>query len=741
MSFFSELKRRNVFRMAALYVVASWLVLQVADVLVGVLGVPDWTMRFVLMLLLIGLPFALIFSWVYEMTPEGLKLERDVVREESVTAETGRKLNVVLISLLVAVLVVFAVDRLLPEHEGARPQQDTPVDASVAVLPFSDLSPARDQQYLADGMTEILLHRLAQVPELKVAARTSSFAFRERQVDVREIGESLGVAHVLEGSVQRVGEELRITAQLVRTVDGFEIWSSVFDKRYADLFGIQDEIAATVSASLALSLFGDSGAAAESDGHDIEAYDLYLQALAEYRKASVVSLRNADALLQRALEIEPAFAEAISLQAETYMWQVDTGDRPAVEGMNLAIATAERATELDPLDVSASVVRVEATGRLAQERGDIATMNESGRQLEQLVERFPGEVEPKMSLAGYYSFTGRTEKAISMIELALELDPLNPELHRRHGGLLGFSLRRYAEAREAYRESLRLEPEQPNVYAALAQLDYDSGDLVGYVQNMEQAAEIDPADPELPGGIAIVLYDIGLVGHAQRYHEQARAVAPEADYVKLVDLAEVRASGDPERILETARRIIDTDVNNRRFLYEEAVIALYRVHHSLGTVDAANAFMLERWPDWLTPELDSMPFRAFAARFQVAALMFEDAPREDRSAEAALHRRMYETTGRTIEQDHVPSLLAMGLEGDEAVIVDYLLSEIFVAHLYRRPTDAERWYLDLPLFAAVARHPEVAAGIDAWDRTFARARLQLERFLDERAVAEGESAD
>ena len=211
--------------------------------------------------------------------------------------------------------------------------------------------------------------------------------------------------------------------------------------------------------------------------------------------------------------------------------------------------------------------------------------------------------------------------------------------------------------------------------------------------------------------------------------------------MKLVDLAAAEASGDDGRILETAQRIIDTDTNNRRFLYEEAVIALYRVHHALGTVDAANAFMTERWPDWLAPESSGMPFRAMAARFQVAALMFEDASREDRDNEAALHRREYQRTGRTIEQDHVPQLLVLGLEGDDEAIVDYLLSDVFVAHLYRRPGEAERWYLDLPLFAGAARHPEVAAGIDAWDRALARSRLQLERFLDEQAAADSESAD
>lgn len=735
MRFFAELKRRNVFRMAALYVVASWLVLQVADVLVGVLGVPDWTMRFVLMLLVIGLPFALIFSWVYEMTPEGLRRERDIPREGSVTAETGRKLDLVIISLLVVVLAVFAADRLLPESQPKAADAALPGDASVAVLPFSDLSPERDQQYLADGMTEILLHRLAQVPELKVAARTSSFSFRERQVDVREIGEALGVAHVLEGSVQRVGDNLRITAQLVRTADGFEMWSSVFDRRYADLFDIQDEISVTVSKSLAVSLFGDDITSDERGDRSIEAYDLYLKALAKYRKASVGSLREADALLKRALSIEPGFAEAMALQAQTYLWQVDTGDRPLAKGLELAAATAERALELDSRNVDAAVVQLEARGRLAMNRGEVPASLATADRTERLVARFPGEIAPKLSLAGFYWYVGRIEDAISMVELSLELDPLNPELHYRRGVLLGYELRRFAEAREAFRESIRLEPEQPNVYAALARMDIESGDFIGYVQNLEQAAELDPADPELPGGISSTLYELGLVEFAEEYHAQARAIDPEADILKHLDLAAAWESGDQERILKTARRIIATDINNRRDVYALAVVALYRVHHARGTIDEANDYMAALWPSWLEPEPGSMPLRALNARFQVSVLMFEDASREVRGDEARKARRLFELTGREIGNAHVPNMLVLALEGDDDAIVEYLLSEVFVAYLYREPTAPERWYLDLPLFSSVARHPEVAAGLDAWDRTLARSREQLKRFLDQRAAA------
>ncbi|MEM1438074.1 MAG: hypothetical protein AAF545_04760 [Pseudomonadota bacterium] len=735
MSFLAELKRRNVFRMAALYAVASWLVLQVADVLVGVLGVPDWTMRFVLMLLLLGLPFALIFSWVYELTPEGLKRERDVVREDSVTADTARKLNVVLISLLAAVLVVFAVDRFLPESDQQQAAVDVRADASVAVLPFADRSPEGGQQYLADGMTEILLHRLAQVPELKVAARTSSFVYRDRQVDVREVGDLLGVAHVLEGSVQRVGDQLRITAQLVRTEDGFQVWSRVFDKRYSDLFAIQDEISDTVSSSLVASLFGEAAGLPVNRGRNIEAYDLYLQALADFRTGSVVNLRKAVDLLERAVAIEPDFSEAIALQAQTYMAQINTGDRAAAEGLTLARETAERALTLNSDLVDAAVVQVEATGRAAAMRGDLPQLLVSAEDMEQLVERFPGEVAPKTGLAGYYNFAGRGEDALRMLDLALELDPLNAQLHARRGSLLGTAFRRYAEARDELREAIRIEPGNPNFYSVLALFDQQIGDFSGFILNTEQAAALDPADVELPGSIANLLYTIGLPDHARPYHEAARAMTPDAGIILLLDLAAVRSMGDADQLLEAAKSMIDIDAATRTGVRQTAIVDFYRVHHARGTLAEANAYMSAREPSWMNPDPAKMRGASFWVRLVVSPLMFEDASQEVRRAEAAFVRSNFEELGGSIEDTNFPNLLALGLDGDDQAVIDYLVDDLFVKFPYQMPTSATRWYLDLPMFRNVAQDPEVAAGIEAWDRTLARSTEQVKRFLDERAAA------
>ncbi|MEM1371173.1 MAG: adenylyl cyclase, partial [Pseudomonadota bacterium] len=254
MRFFSELKRRNVIRMAALYAVGSWLILQVAEVLAEALDVPDWTLRFILMVLLLGFPLALIFSWVYEITPEGLKKEVDVAPDASVTTQTAKKLDLAVIGLLVAVLAVVALDRLLPESasvaetapevpaqilEENEPASVPPADPrSVAVLPFQGFGSNSGDDYFSDGLTETLQHMLAQVPELRVAARTSSFAFRDKTTDIREIAEKLNVANILEGSVQRAGDRVRIRATLSRAADNSVIWSEQFDKTVNDVFAI-----------------------------------------------------------------------------------------------------------------------------------------------------------------------------------------------------------------------------------------------------------------------------------------------------------------------------------------------------------------------------------------------------------------------------------------------------------------------------------------------------------------------
>ncbi len=329
----AELQRRNVTRMAILYVIAAWLVLQVADVGISVLDLPAWSGRLVFLLLALGFPIALVFAWLFELTPEGVKRESRVPPGESVTARTGQKMNALIVVLLLVAIGAIGYDRLVPrEHEtpGAPTRADalpaageTPAPAaeapdlpvaesSIAVLPFVDLSPAGDNEYFADGLTEELLNSLVRIRALKVTGRTSAFAYKGRDVDLREVGEELGVAHVLEGSVRKSGDRLRITAQLISTADGYHLWSETYDRELTDIFAIQSDIAGHVVEALQVTLLGEDAMRMAAGGTtDVEAYNDYLLGIYMVNQGSrEEAVREAVAALERAVARDPAFVDA-----------------------------------------------------------------------------------------------------------------------------------------------------------------------------------------------------------------------------------------------------------------------------------------------------------------------------------------------------------------------------------------------------------------------------------------------
>lgn len=335
MKLLAELQRRNVTRVAMLYVVAAWLLLQVADVGISTLGLPEWSGRLVLLLLGLGFPVALVFAWVYELTPEGIKRESAVPPAESVVSRTAYKLNVAIIVLLVIAIAAIALDRFLPgarspaEMAGtqaepstleaaeaakvvAAPMQAPVTETSIAVLPFIDMSPGRDNEYFSDGLTEELLNSLVKIRALQVAGRTSSFAYKGRDLDLRVIGEELGVAHLLEGSVRKAGERLRITAQLIKVADGYHLWSETYDRELTDVFAIQSDIARHVVDALQVTLLGEDAARMQAGGTtDVEAYNDYLQGIYLVNQGSREdTVRAAVAAFDRALARDPAFVDA-----------------------------------------------------------------------------------------------------------------------------------------------------------------------------------------------------------------------------------------------------------------------------------------------------------------------------------------------------------------------------------------------------------------------------------------------
>jgi len=310
MEFIGELKRRNVIRVAIAYLVFAWLVMQVLDVVGPVFELPRGGVRMVLVLLALGLVGVVGFSWAYELTPEGLKRESEVDRTQSVTHVTAKKLDIAVIVLLVLAFGLFVFDRLSPEVATQRPSvadqsvapgavpvatpEATTAQKSIAVLPFVNMSSDAEQVYFSDGLSEELLNGLVKVPGLKVSGRTSSFAFRDKQDDLRAIGKALGVGHILEGSVRKQGMRVRITAQLIKADDGFHLWSETYDRDVGDIFALQDEITTAIIDVLKVKL--GTAETPSTPVADLDAYNLYLQARQKLALRGVDNIKAARAV-------------------------------------------------------------------------------------------------------------------------------------------------------------------------------------------------------------------------------------------------------------------------------------------------------------------------------------------------------------------------------------------------------------------------------------------------------------
>ena len=328
MSLFNELKRRNVFRVGIAYLVASWLIIQLTDILVPMLTLPEWVSRFIfLMLMVLFLP-TLIAAWALEMTPDGIKLEKNVDRTTSVTPQTGKKLNNMIIGVLALAVVLLLVDKVwLSGSDTGGNTVTASVDKSVAVLPFSDLSQNQDQEWFADGLAEEILNALARTPDLLISARTSTFAYKGTDKDIPTIARELGVAHVLEGSVRRAGERIRVTAQLIRASDGFHLWSQNYDRDTTDIIEIQEDLAIQIANALETTMDPESLADMVHVGtSSVTAYQAYIHGTGLRARAL---LENRPGLLRQAYEYfeearghDPQFSAAHAAAADYWVAQL-----------------------------------------------------------------------------------------------------------------------------------------------------------------------------------------------------------------------------------------------------------------------------------------------------------------------------------------------------------------------------------------------------------------------------------
>jgi len=532
MSFFNELKRRNVIKVVVAYIVTSWLVAQVAQLAAESFGAPDWVMKMFITLLALGFPIAIIFSWAFEMTPEGIKKERDVDRSQSITNVTGQKLNYTIIGLLVVALGYFAYDKFLltptaGENANVAESEQTQNSGprTIAVLPFVNMSEDKGNEYFSDGLTEELLNILAKIKELHVAGRTSSFAFKGKEDDLRIIGEKLNVSTILEGSVRKDDKRnrVRITAQLINVENGFHLWSETFDRELDDIFVIQEEVAREVAKALRVTLLGEE---AEQVSHiattGFNAYDIYLRGLQNLNEYSYASLNRATNDFQRALTLDPTYTPAQLGLIRTWQSLADTGaiTRKEAADRSLPLLTLILQHEPDNADVHVLMawVQVFQKDREAAEASYREALSKNSRNVAALIE-----------LGGFLRNRERVDEGMEYILRAAQIEPYSVPVQWE----LCWSymwLQNLPGALKACGQIREISPDNPMGYYGTSLAYHLSGDIAQAIFWDTQAHEYDPDDYELTAELSSQWLNLGDLEMAEYWMEVTNTLG--ADQVK-----------------------------------------------------------------------------------------------------------------------------------------------------------------------------------------------------------------
>jgi len=461
--FFQELKRRNVIRVALAYVMLGWIVAQVAELALDSFESPAWVMKTILLVLALGLPFAIFFAWAFEITPDGIKKEKDVDREQSITGHTGRRLDRSIIALLTAALIFVVVDRYILDQPSNEIDLAAASGASIAVLPFVNMSNDADQEYFSDGISEELLNMLAKIPQFRVSGRTSSFAFKGQNQDLREIGRDLGVDSILEGSVRKNAGRVRITAQLINVSDGFHLWSETYDRELTDIFAVQDDIASKVVEALEIELLGGATPflASPSRIENIEAHNAYLQGLFFYNKSGSENLRNAVQYLQKAVSLAPDSALAWAGYSRALEGFGGQGDQDPTATLSLARQAADTALRLDPNLPEAQLAIAEIRYNLDWDWVGAETA------LARAFELRPNYLAAQTLRSDILVTFGDVDAAEKVIREALSRDPLDERLPRALLALLYYD-NRLDEAIELGESLVQKDPGSPFARAWLS---------------------------------------------------------------------------------------------------------------------------------------------------------------------------------------------------------------------------------------------------------------------------------
>ena len=508
-----ELKRRNVFKVGVAYAVLAWLIAQGAALAADTFAAPDWVMKMLVTLLVLAFPLVLFFAWAYELTPEGIKKEKDVDRSQSITHQTGRKLDFTIIAVLVLALGYFIWESRFEQalEKGSEPFSTaetsaadsdaakralTPFPKSIAVLPFVNMSEDANNEFFSDGISEEILNALAKVKELKVAGRTSSFAFKGHNEDLRKIGETLGVANILEGSVRKAGGKVRITAQLIQVKDGFHLWSESYDRELTDVFAIQDEIANAILKEMKATLLEGDASAIAATRTDAEAYELYLLAKQRIYERTRLALESAAELLDQAITIDPQYAPAYAQRgiAANLLSVANYGNIPHDQAMAESKLNLDKALALDEnLAEAWAGLGLYYTGPPPQPYKSMPA-------LEKALSINPNQVDASLWLSLNYQAVNRFADGKALLDDITDRDPLfRPAVANWVYTMAAMD--RGSEAKVQVGEIAPFWPDDPKIEQLQGIIDLEEGNVADGLKHMNTALAKQPTDQTYRAGV------------------------------------------------------------------------------------------------------------------------------------------------------------------------------------------------------------------------------------------------
>ncbi len=726
-SFFAELRRRNVFRVGIVYGIAGWVIMQVADVMLPALKLPDWSITLVAALLVLGFPVVLIFAWAFELTPEGIKRTHEVPVTQSITRTTGRKLNFVIIGVLALAVAVLLVDRFLIEPRSA----DTTMaaDASgrgggeggkfLAVLPFSNLSGSPEAEPFAAGIHDDLLTSLSKIAALKVMSRTSVQQYRDTKKPIREIAEELGVDNILEGGVQRAGTQVRINVQLIDASTDQHLWAETYNRELtaANIFAVQSEISSEITDALAVALSPEEKRRlAAVPTKNLDAYDQYLLGQQRLTVTTVQSFSDASRYFQRAMVLDPGFAPAYVGLARAYVEQTYIGSLTRDQLAARAEPLVRRALELDADSGQAHAV----LGRLLayQERDQ-----EADAAFKRALGLAPNDASVHRQYGLMLSVTDRREEALQQYQAALELDPRSVDINAETAVVLE-ALGRRDDALAGWARIRELEPGNPWGYYGANNVYWGMGRLREAIPLMHAAGELDPQDPELPATLMFQFLDLEDADEARHWLEQTRAV--QAEHVT-THSAGIHFSLYTDNVASArveAGLLLATRPDNRYNARTIALSVMRDAEIAAGETAKTKARYLEYYPQFDQAGLIVSPSNLIAVNDYAYTLL---ASGETESAQRLL-QRVLDFVDRKIERygrgwdTWICDVQALALLGrpDEAL---KRLGEAADAHFYPL-----WWYWEKdPMLESIRDRPEFANIVARVRRDVAAQRAELAR--------------